>query len=326
MISVIIPVYNVSPFLCRCLDSVRKQEYIREILLVDDGSTDDSGEICDRYAKLDPRITVIHKENGGLSSARNTGLDRAAGKYIAFVDSDDYLEPNAYRCLVQAAEKNDADLVCAGRFDLDGSTGEKQTGLCPQKEELLDGIELCRRIFTWDHVDSAAWDKLYRRELFEGIRYPEGMICEDVPVTYRLALRAKRIAMVPQALYNYYHRPGSITTSRVSPKSFHLSVHAQEICQDLAARCPELQPQAKALWAWSLAHPMMLCQEYRQVSELKEPYRQCRRSLCRLVPFFLSSPLVSKKQKGQYLLLVLGLFGPVWHIHCILHPADRTIL
>lgn len=324
MISVIIPVYNVSAFLERCLDSVVKQEAIREIILVDDGSTDDSGAICDRYAQTDSRITVIHKENGGLSSARNAGLDIAAGEYVAFVDSDDFLEPDTYRTLLRAARDNRCDLVCAGRFDLDGGTGEKVPGLCPEKDETIDGKELTRRIFTWDHVDSAAWDKLYRRTLFDGIRYPVGNICEDVPVTYRLALRANRIAMVSRCLYNYYHRPGSITTAQVSEKSFHFSMHARQVCRDIAENAPELLPQAKSLLVWSLAHPMMLCQEHRQVSALKEPYRESLRALRKETGFFLRSPLISKKQKLQYLLLVLGLFGPVWRLHRTLHPADRT--
>ena len=102
MISVIIPVYNVSSFLPRCLDSVLRQEHILEIILVDDGSTDDSGSLCDRYAAKDSRITVIHKQNGGLSSARNAGLDVARGKYVAFVDSDDFLEEDCYRLLLSA--------------------------------------------------------------------------------------------------------------------------------------------------------------------------------------------------------------------------------
>ena len=123
MISVIIPVYNVSSFLPRCLDSVLRQEHILEIILVDDGSTDDSGSLCDRYAAKDSRVTVIHKENGGLSSARNAGLDVARGKYVAFVDSDDFLEEDCYRLLLSAAKAHNAPLVCAGRFDLDGGTG-----------------------------------------------------------------------------------------------------------------------------------------------------------------------------------------------------------
>ena len=172
------------------------------------------------------------------------------------MDSDDFLEEDCYRLLLSAAQAHNAPLVCAGRFDLDGGTGERKPGLCPEKDEVIDGKELAKRIFTWDHVDSAAWDKLYARRLFEGIRYPEGMICEDVPVTYRLALRAGRAAMVSKPLYNYYHRPGSITTAAVSEKSFHFSRHAEIVCRDIARTCPELLPQARSLFVWSLAHPI----------------------------------------------------------------------
>lgn len=322
MISVIIPVYNVSAFLPRCLDSVLNQDHIREVILVDDGSTDDSGAICDRYAETDSRVTVIHKKNGGLSSARNAGLDIALGEYVAFVDSDDYLEPNAYRILLDAALKTGSDLVCAGRYDLYGT--QQQKGLCPEKEEVIEGKELVKRIFTWNQVDSAAWDKLYRRSLFDGIRYPVGKICEDVPVTYRLALRANQVAMVPQPVYNYYHRPGSITTAGVSEKNFHLSEHAMTICQDIAGTCPELLPQARNLLCFSLAHPLMLLQEAGQADDLKLPYRRCLGALRKETFFFLTSPLVSKKQKKQYLLLVLGLFGPMWRLRCRLRPGEET--
>lgn len=323
MISVIIPVYNVSAFLPRCLDSVLRQPFLREILLVDDGSTDDSGKICDQYAGFDSRITVIHKENGGLSSARNAGLDRATGEYVAFVDSDDFLEPDAYGILLNAAREQSCDLVCAGRYDLEEATGRKTPGLCPEREAVISGQELVKRIFTWQGVDSAAWDKLYRRSLFEGIRYPEGMICEDVPVTYRLALRAGRIAMVPRCLYTYCHRPNSITTTAVSEKSFHFCRHAEGICRDIAGKAPELLPQARSLYVWSLAHPMLLFLENGRDSGLQALYRENLRKLRRQTPFFLRSPLISGKQKRQYLLLVLGLFGPLWHLRAALHPTDR---
>ena len=314
MISVIIPVYNVAPFLGRCVASVRSQAHVQEILLIDDGSTDESTSLCDEYAALDPRIRVLHKENGGLSSARNAGLDLATGDYISFVDSDDFLESEAYEKLLTCARRHQADLVCAGRFDLDGGTGEKQKGLCPEKEEVLSGPEFVGRMFTWQGVDSAAWDKLYARSLFDGLRYPQGKICEDVPVTYRAALKANKVALLPEPIYNYYHRPGSITTAPVSQKNFHFAAHTQAICEDIRARCPEILPQARFLRVWSLAHPMMLCQEGGQVRAFREEYRACKKALSRELPFFLSSPLFSKKEKLHDLLLVLGLFGPAWRL------------
>lgn len=314
MISVIIPVYNVSKYLSRCINSVRTQAHVKEILLIDDGSTDDSGILCDAYAAMEPLVKVLHKENGGLSSARNAGLDLAQGEYVAFVDSDDFLEPGAYEKLLSCAQRHEADLVCAGRSDLIGGIGDKTLGLCPETEETITGPEFVARMFTWQGVDSAAWDKLYKRSLFDGLRYPEGKICEDVPVTYRAALKANKVALLPEPVYVYYHRPGSITTAPVSQKSFHFAAHTQAICQDIKARCPEILPQARYLRVWSLAHPMMLCQESGQVHAFRREYRACKRALAKELPFFLTSPLLSGKEKLHDLLLVLGLFGPAWRL------------
>lgn len=314
MISVIIPVYNVSKYLSRCINSVRTQAHVKEILLIDDGSTDDSGILCDAYAAMEPLVKVLHKENGGLSSARNAGLDLAQGEYVAFVDSDDFLEPGAYEKLLSCAQRHEADLVCAGRSDLIGGIGDKTLGLCPEKEETITGPEFVARMFTWQGVDSAAWDKLYKRSLFDGLRYPEGKICEDVPVTYRAALKANKVALLPEPVYVYYHRPGSITTAPVSQKSFHFAAHTQAICQDIKARCPEILPQARYLRVWSLAHPMMLCQESGQVKAFRQEYRACKWALAKELPFFLTSPLLSGKEKLHDLLLVLGLFGPAWRL------------
>lgn len=314
MISVIIPVYNVSKYLSRCINSVRTQAHVKEILLIDDGSTDDSGILCDAYAAMEPLVKVLHKENGGLSSARNAGLDLAQGEYVAFVDSDDFLEPGAYEKLLSCAQRHEADLVCAGRSDLIGGIGDKTLGLCPETEETITGPEFVARMFTWQGVDSAAWDKLYKRSLFDGLRYPEGKICEDVPVTYRAALKANKVALLPEPVYVYYHRPGSITTAPVSQKSFHFAAHTQAICQDIKVRCPEILPQARYLRVWSLAHPMMLCQESGQVQAFRQEYRACKRALAKELPFFLTSPLLSGKEKLHDLLLVLGLFGPAWRL------------
>ena len=314
MISVIIPVYNVSKYLSRCINSVRTQAHVKEILLIDDGSTDDSGILCDAYAAMEPLVKVLHKENGGLSSARNAGLDLAQGEYVACVDSDDFFEPGAYEKLLSCAQRHEADLVCAGRSDLIGGIGDKTLGLCPETEETVTGPEFVARMFTWQGVDSAAWDKLYKRSLFDGLRYPEGKICEDVPVTYRAALKANKVALLPEPVYVYYHRPGSITTAPVSQKSFHFAAHTQAICQDIKARCPEILPQARYLRVWSLAHPMMLCQESGQVHAFRQEYRACKRALAKELPFFLTSPLLSGKEKLHDLLLVLGLFGPAWRL------------
>ena len=177
-ISVIVPVYNVEQYLPRCVESILAQTYENlEILLVDDGTKDNCGAICDAYARQDERVKVIHKENGGLSSARNAGIDVSTGEYFSFVDSDDWIEPDMYEKMMALTEKYGVRLVCAGRWDVSSETGEKTPGLCPPKEEVISGEALVRRIFHWENIDSAAWDKLYHKSLFLFFCYPLGVIC-----------------------------------------------------------------------------------------------------------------------------------------------------
>ena len=248
-ISVIVPVYNVEEYLSRCVDSILAQTHSNlEVILVDDGAKDASGVICDGYAAQDPRVKVIHKKNGGLSSARNRGLEAAGGEYIAFVDSDDWIEPDAYAHLLHIMDKYDVKLVCGGRYDVDGDTGEKTVGLCPAREEAISAEELAGRIFLWDGCDSSACDKLYHRTLLENFRYPEGKVCEDVPVTYRIVLAAERVAVSDKPFYNYFHRSGSISTAAaITEKTFHFSRHTEEIYPYIRQHYPAIENQARYL-------------------------------------------------------------------------------
>jgi len=140
LLSVIVPVYNVEAYVARCVESILNQTYKNlEVILVDDGATDASGAICDTFAAQDPRVRVIHKENGGLSSARNAGLETATGEYITFVDSDDWIEGDALEKLLAATLEHQVELVVGGRYDVDGKTGEKRLGLCPRRQEVISG-------------------------------------------------------------------------------------------------------------------------------------------------------------------------------------------
>ena len=309
LISVIIPVYKVEALLARCVDSVLAQTYQDlEIILVDDGSPDRCGEICDAYARKDPRIKVIHKENGGLSSARNAGLDIARGEYIAFVDSDDWIEPEAYETMLSLAEKKNVKLVCAGRYDVYGE--EKILGLCPEREETVSGETFAGMIFRWDNCDSAAWDKLYHRSLWETARYPLGKICEDVPVTYRLALAAEEVALCPRPVVNYYHRPGSITTAAVSDKNFHFAEHTAEIYPYIRDHHPAIADHARYQRVKSLSHMLLLLDtasaDARKIYQAR--YARLRRQLAEHMGFVCRCPWFGKREKITDLLLVLGLY------------------
>lgn len=320
LISVIVPVYKVEAYLPKCVDSILNQTFQNlEILLVDDGSPDNCGRICDAYAEKDPRIRVIHKENGGLSSARNVGLDAATGEYIGFVDSDDWIEPEMYAQMLAVLEKHDAQMVCAGRYDVDEETGAKTVGLCPAKEECISGEEFAGRVFLWDHCDSSAWDKLYRRELLQGFRYPEGRVCEDVPVTYRLALNAQRVALCDKPLYNYYHRTGSISKGFViSEKTFHYSQHTAEIYPYIRKNYPAIAPQARYQRVHSLAHILLLLSQADAETRRKfsGEYGHARRELAKHLPFFFTCPWLTMQERVTDLLLVLGLYRllrPLFH-------------
>lgn len=319
-ISVIVPVYNVEEYLSRCVDSILAQTHSNlEVILVDDGAKDASGVICDGYAAKDPRVKVIHKKNGGLSSARNRGLEAAGGEYIAFVDSDDWIEPDAYDHLLHIMDKYDVKLVCGGRYDVDGDTGEKTVGLCPAREEAISAEELAGRIFLWDGCDSSACDKLYHRSLLENFRYPEGKVCEDVPVTYRIVLAAERVAVSDKPFYNYFHRSGSISTAAaITEKTFHFSRHTEEIYPYIRQHYPAIENQARYLRVRSLSHILLLLEQAEKDTrkQFSAEYRHARKELKKHTGFILKSPYFGKKEKITNLLLNLGLYRmlrPVFH-------------
>lgn len=311
LLSVIVPVYNVEAFLARCVDSILNQTYRHlEVILVDDGSRDSSGAICDDYGRKDSRVRVVHKENGGLSSARNVGLDVCRGEYIVFVDSDDWIEPDAYEKMLETARKYDVKLVCGGRYDVDAETGEKIVGLCPPCTEQISSEELVSRIFTWNQCDSSACDKLFHRCLLENWRFPVGRIVEDVPVMYRIILGTDRVAMYGHPIYNYFHRHGSITTASVSDKTFHFLEHTEDILPYIRQHHPAITDQARYLRIRALAYSALSIEVAGKEARQKYGYlyRKCCKELCQNSSFLLGSPLFGRKERLTDLLLAFGMY------------------
>lgn len=224
-VSVIVPVYNVEEYLSPCLDSILRQIYQDfELILVDDGSTDGSGAACDLAAGTDPRIRVIHKQNGGLSDARNCGMRLAKGKYITFIDSDDTVAPDFLSTLVIKAETQNADIVQC-RFALREDALHTGTGA----EFSCNGNNGLRRFLLRDTVYVAACGKLYKRELFHGIEFPRGRINEDNYTVYKTVYRSNKIICIDFALYWHRMRAGSITHTPFSKKNLELANAADEI-------------------------------------------------------------------------------------------------
>lgn len=223
MISVIIPIYNVERYLSKCIDSVLNQTYKElEIILVNDGSTDSCPEICRRYEKFDSRIVYISKSNEGLSAARNIGIERARGEYLFFLDSDDYIHPRILEYLLKSIIKFGADISVANyECVIEDIVPE---AIEEEQFEKITGKEGCRRIFTQEGAwMTVAWGKLYRRDLFQQIRYPNGKIHEDEFITYRLLYYSDTIAVTNQKMLYYRQRNDSIMGKRMYD-SRHLNI------------------------------------------------------------------------------------------------------
>ncbi len=218
LISVIIPVYKVEDYLEKCVESVINQTYSNlEIILVDDGSPDCCGEICDKYAEKDRRIKVIHKENGGLSDARNAGMKIATGEYFAFIDSDDWVESGYFDALYRLLKDNDADLSAISLCSVN-EEGKEIGRHCDGETHLLDDTVAMENMFHRDGLPWCAQAKLYKRSLFDGITYPRGILMEDKATTYKIFARCKTIVYSDIPLYKYLVRQGSIMRSSFSPE------------------------------------------------------------------------------------------------------------
>ena len=214
MISMIVPVYNVEKYLSECIDSLIFQTYSNiEIILVNDGSTDNSGEICDNYSKIDNRIKVIHKENGGLSDARNEGLKNISGKLVMFIDSDDYIDKNLVYTLYKNLIKEQADISISAYSIL---LKNKTKDICTSNTYLtLNSKESIDYMYRLKYYSPMINSKLFRFELFDDIYFPVGKLCEDQYTLYKLLYRAKKIVFDSNVKYYYRQRKSSIINNKI---------------------------------------------------------------------------------------------------------------
>jgi glycosyltransferase involved in cell wall biosynthesis len=217
-ISVIVPVYNVEKYINKCLDSIVNQTYKNlEIILVDDGSPDNCGQICEAYASKDARIRVIHQKNGGPSAARNTGLDAATGRYVGFIDPDDFIHESYYETMLGLVERCDVDISqCYFRMVYEEgderANKENRKAASIETVNVLSNREALHNLYTNDftYVNACVvWNKLYKKELFDGIRFPEGKIHEDEHIIYKLFFKARQVAITTNPLYFYLQRSNS---------------------------------------------------------------------------------------------------------------------
>lgn len=218
MLSVIIPVYNIEKYIEKCVRSVLAQTYADlEIILVDDGSADRSGDICEMLEKQESRIRVIHKENGGLSDARNAGLDAAVGEYISFIDGDDYIHPQMYEIMLDYLQKESADIVCCKFKRV--TADENPPFVRLECKDIYAVLSAAEAMLNLQAVDVTACNKVYRRKIFENLRFPFGKYHEDEWIIHRILYGCGRIVAIDEELYYYVNRSDSITHT-VSEKRF----------------------------------------------------------------------------------------------------------
>lgn len=240
VISVIVPVYNVAAYLPECLESLLGQDHEKlEILLINDGSTDESGTICDEYAARESRIRVIHQKNGGAAAAKNAGLRAATGEYLSFVDSDDYLEPESYGYMLNRLKSTDADV---GVFAFRNVLRTRKEDHVAEKKSVIDGREYLVR-FTRDWTCALLWNKLYKRSLFDGIFFEEGHRIDDEYFTYQGIMNAKTVVTDDRIIYNYRRRASSAMLNPVARERLALDRidYLSKRREKVGKRFPELK-------------------------------------------------------------------------------------
>ncbi|WP_049945684.1 glycosyltransferase [Butyrivibrio sp. LC3010] len=231
IISVIVPVYKVEKYINKCIDSILEQSYSElDIILVDDGSPDNCGVICDDYAKRDKRIRVIHKKNGGLSSARNAALNDLKGKWVVCIDSDDYVHKDLIKRLYEAAKQYNADISICSHFEQEGDKLQI-TERIDDETQIFNRHDALLKLVEDKEIKSYAWGKLYKKELFDGVRYPDGRNYEDIATTYLLFDKAERVVKIPDYLYYYLIREDGISFNS-STAAWHKGCHATCLGQE----------------------------------------------------------------------------------------------
>lgn len=228
-ISIIVPIYGVENYLNECIQSIVKQTISDiEILLVDDGSPDRCGEICEEWAARDERIIAIHKENGGVSSARNSALKKASGEFIAFVDSDDWLAPDYVEKLLNALQNNNADIAMCSSWSV-GKDNSRPASHLPEKAEIIDASKYSERFLTWLGAYSVVWNKMFKRELFDQVCFRENVLFEDMIFMGDILQRVQKIAYIPEQLYFYRMRKSSIINKDRMKLSKYMQVATQHL-------------------------------------------------------------------------------------------------
>lgn len=314
-VSIVVPVYNVKNYLVKCVDSLEAQRLEDfEIILVDDGSTDGSGELCDDLKKQYENIVVVHKPNGGLSSARNAGIDVACGEYIGFVDSDDFVEKGMYSHLYEAIKRTKKSIACCGRYlQTNEDYITEEFTLIQEKEFTRE--EAVREILLLEKIDVSACDKLYRRYLFDDLRFPVGKISEDAAVIFEIINKSNGIVHVGKPYYHYIFRKGSITKSKYNEKKYDVMTNLKKTDIFIKKYYPKLEKENKIYGCICSAALLIDMWEDKEAKyNYPEHYKEYRRTFNDGFWNTITSPEIRNKMKLRVIAIKthsLGMFMAV---------------
>jgi glycosyltransferase involved in cell wall biosynthesis len=307
-ISIIVPIYKVEKYLSKCIESLLVQTFKEiELILVNDGSPDSCGELCDEYAKKDNRIKVIHKKNGGISSARNAGINIATGKYIGFVDGDDYIHPNMYELLYKKAVDSSSDIVLCDYYSIEEN--ELLENLyCNYEIEAQNytNLEALEELFGEDRIKFVVpWNKLYKRSLFSNLQYEVGRIHEDEFIAHKVLYKSSKVTYLPIKLYYYFQRTNSIMRSRFNIKRLD-RVYALKDRVDYFNKINQLNLQHKA----EDRYIQSIFSNYKKVKAnnivaFKE-IKEIRVDLLMNFKSLLKNPFYNKREKILWILFIIN--------------------
>lgn len=310
LLSVIVPVYNTKPYLEKCVKSIQNQTLRKlEILLVDDGSTDGSGELCDQLAKEDARIRVLHKPNGGSSSARNLGIKEAKGAYLGFIDSDDFIEPDMYESLYQAIQQYEVKIAQISRDEID-EKGQKMPDVCtPPKEITVSSAEAFLEELLLHRGDCSFCTKLIAREVLEGKAFPEGKLNEDFFLLMQVLEEISGIVILPKQAYHVFYRIGSNTRkenkNEFSRVFMDIVDHADYVNDLVDRKYPALKKQAKRFGLFQRLDYMLHIPVSQMTGE-NDFYQKVKKYLRQNLGETLTNPYLSGKNKVYLLLLTVA--------------------
>lgn len=304
MLSVIIPVYNVRAYLDECLCSVVNQSFRNmEIILIDDGSTDGSGDLCDKWVRKDKRIRVIHKNNGGLSSARNVGLEDSKGEYVTFVDSDDLIDNEMYDSMIRIfQQKKEVDIVCCAIEQFDNNNYQRKASFLKSCNQEFTAVGYLREVLK-HKIDNAVWNKIYKRDIIDPVRFEEGKINEDILFNVAILNRVNKLFYIKQPFYKYRIRQGSIT-KQANPKMFDFINNAFKIKHFLQKEMKvPLLVEIEGYIFYEMVNYIASIEKYNAADHYQKEIKFCKDYILHHPITSFSNPYWSYKQKIKFFLV-----------------------